>query len=477
MSETKSARFAKNIVVAFAAQTVSLIASILTSLLIPKLLGVEQFSYWQLFIFYSGYVGFFHFGLSDGIYLRYGGQELHELDKPLIGSQYRLMMLWQAILCAFLLPVIFFTTASTERRTVWICIAVYLLLANTCWFWGYVYQAANRTRIYSLSTIISKVAFIVCIVFLLFTHQDNFEIYVILFVVSQLFASIYCLVKSREFIFTAHVAPKAAVHEAWKNICVGINLTISNIASSLILGIGRIFVDLTQEITEFGLLSFAISITNFFLQFISQVSMVMFPALRQIKPDKAKQIFVSLRRNSSYFLCFIMLLFVPMRMVLIIWLPRYEASLNYLTWLLPICIFDGKMQLLYSTYLKVLRKEKSLLVINIISLTVSTLLCAISTFVLKSINALVVTMVFCIALRSILSNIVVSRNYRVSMDNVTAWECLLSIMFIAANMCFDLWKAGVMYFVSYCLYMFFNRRYLRDFFQMLIRHRMKHESK
>lgn len=473
MSETKVKKFAKNVAVAFIAQGISLIASVLTSLFIPKLLGVEQFSYWQLFIFYSGYVGFFHFGLSDGIYLRYGGKELEELDKPMIGSQYRLMTSWQIVLCIIMLPVLILTTSSPERRIVWACIAVYMLLANIACFWGFVYQAANRTRVYSVQTIISKVAFIFCIALLLFLHYDQFELYIILFIASHLVAALYCIIKSKDFIFAKGTPLKEAVSEAWINIRVGINLTISNIASSLILGIGRIFVDMTQEITEFGLLSFAISLTNFFLQFISQVSMVMFPALRQIEPNKARQLFISLRRNSSYLLCFIMVLFVPMRKILGMWLPQYEVSLNYLTWLLPICIFDGKMQLLYSTYLKVLRKEKSLLAINIISLAVSALLCALSTFVLESLNALVVTMVFCIALRSILSNIVISRNYELSVDSITAWECILSVVFIVSNMYLGLWKAGAIYLAAYCIFMVFNRRYIADILRMIKEYRAK----
>lgn len=462
MPATAVRKFAKNVAFAFTAQTISLIASVLTSMMIPKLLGVEQFSYWQLFIFYSGYVGFFHFGMSDGIYLRYGGLEIGQLNRSLIGSQYRLMLLWQVFICAVLLPFVILTTDASERKLVWGCIAVYLPIANTCWFWGYVYQAANRTMVYSFSTIISKVAFIVCIVVLLLTRQERFEIYIILFILSHFAAAVYCVIKSRKFIFSNRIPFKAVVQEAWLNIRVGINLTVSNIASSLILGIGRLFVDMTQEITEFGLLSFAISMTNFFLQFISQVSMVMFPALRQITPDKAKQLFVSLRRNSSFFLCFFVLLFWPMKWMLSLWLPQYEVSFIYLTCLLPICIFDGKMQLLFSTYLKVLRKERILLCINMISLVFSAGLCAFGTFILESLNALVIIMVFCVALRSILANVMISRNYGISIDVVTIWECALSVVFIAANMYFSSFVAGCLYSTVYCVYVVANRKYILE---------------
>lgn len=42
---------AGNMVVAFAAQGISFLASVAMSLLVPKVLGVETYGYWQLFIF------------------------------------------------------------------------------------------------------------------------------------------------------------------------------------------------------------------------------------------------------------------------------------------------------------------------------------------------------------------------------------------------------------------------------------------
>lgn len=60
MSEKK--KFINNLLTAFLAQGISLVLSLAMSLLVPRFLGLEQYSYWQLFIFYTGYVGFFHFG-------------------------------------------------------------------------------------------------------------------------------------------------------------------------------------------------------------------------------------------------------------------------------------------------------------------------------------------------------------------------------------------------------------------------------
>ena len=44
--------------------------SVVSILVLPKLLSLESFGYYQLFIFFANYVELLHFGLSDGIYLR-----------------------------------------------------------------------------------------------------------------------------------------------------------------------------------------------------------------------------------------------------------------------------------------------------------------------------------------------------------------------------------------------------------------------
>ena len=64
----------KNTIVAFSAQGISLFVSAIMSLVVPKILGLASYGYWQLFVFYASYSGFFHFGLNDGIYLIEGGE-------------------------------------------------------------------------------------------------------------------------------------------------------------------------------------------------------------------------------------------------------------------------------------------------------------------------------------------------------------------------------------------------------------------
>lgn len=462
MKNDLTKKFASNLTYAFLAQFLSLMLSVLMSLIVPKLLGVEQFAYWQLFIFYSGYVGFFHLGLPDGIYLRYGGTELDKMDKSLLGSQLRVMTTMHIIFSIIGITVLSFSPMEGDRKFVWIMTAVYMVVTNAFWFLGFIYQAANQTKNYSIATIISKISFTVCVFTLMVFRPENFQIYILLYVLAQGLSLIYCIVKGKAFVFSKQISMKKTLSEMIYNAKIGINLTFSNLASSFILGVGRVMIDATQGISSFGIVSLAISLTNFFLQFISQISMVLFPMLRQFDKEKMKKVFVLVRGGISYLLCAILALYVPVKFVLSIWLPQYKLSLEYLAILLPLCVFDGKMQLLYNTYLKVLRKEKMLLLINIISLGISAGLCSIGAYVLNNMMAVVICMVAAIAIRSLITNIYLSKIMGVSNEINVIWECVLSLIFIVINLTLPMYIAFFVYLTAYVIYCLVTRNTLME---------------
>lgn len=60
----------------------------------------------------------------------------------------------------------------------------------------------------------------------------------------------------------------------------------STITGMLILGFGRFLVDLKWGIKEFAMISFAFMFVNFFLMFVNQVSIVLFPELKRWERNK-----------------------------------------------------------------------------------------------------------------------------------------------------------------------------------------------
>ena len=149
----------KNFIFAFLAQGISLIVSCSTNLVLPKVLSVVNYSYWQLFIFYSTYIPCLALGLNDGVYLRYGGILRSKLDGNTVKSQFGVGIIFQTILGMIVGTVMILFSDSANRQKVIFLVVVYYLFYTCHNFLGYIFQAINETNIYSKSIIIIRIVF------------------------------------------------------------------------------------------------------------------------------------------------------------------------------------------------------------------------------------------------------------------------------------------------------------------------------
>ncbi len=456
-------RILRNIIYAFAAQGISLLLSILTSLILPKFFDKVNYGYWSLFLFYTGYTGFFHFGLNDGVYLKIGGIEYEDMDKKLLGGQFWFGALFQSVIAVGITLWAVFTQDGIDTEFVFIMTAVYMLLYNLTLYLGCVFQAANETRLYSMSVMIDKIVFMVSILALFVLKSSDYKTYVWLYMLAKLCAMIYCVYKGRAVVFAGRTAFKTVAVEALDSIKIGINLTIANIASNLILGGGRFIIDRYWGIEDFGEVSFSLTLTNFFLLFVSQISMVLFPALRQIDEKRQKDLFAMSKHVLNVVLPVVFLVYIPAKEILKLWLPQYRVSLAYMAILLPMCIFDGKMNLVCATYFKVLRKEKFLLFVNLFSMALSIALSIVGAYCLHSINSIILFMVCSIGVRYFISQFYLERLLGDKDGQFEAVMDMVSELVIVAGSAYMCWRlSSPVAFVGvafvYIVYLLFNRK-------------------
>lgn len=449
--------FAKNLFFAFLAQALSLVLSACVSLILPKFLGIEAYGYWQLFLFYSSYVGFFHFGLNDGVYLKFGGTAYRDMDKRLIGAQFRFGMAFQSVLALGTALACLKFVPDEARQIVWIATATYLLLYNASLYLGYVFQAANETKLYSISVIIDKCFFMAAIVFLLVGGARSFQTYAVLYLISKAVSLVYCLIKGREIVFAPRLPATVAAAESLDSIRIGVNLMLANIASMLIMGIGRFFIDQVWGIEAFARFSLSLQLTSFFLQFIAQVSIVLFPALRRFDPDRLKDFYGLTGDALSLILPVALVLYAPAKAILSLWLPGYQESLASMALLMPMCLFDGKMQMLFNTYFKVLRRERVLLAVNLASMLLSALLALIGVYVLKNIYFVIVSMVVAVAFRSAISEVYLAGLLGRKAGRDVVVEAIMAAVFMLLNWCLPPGTAFAAFGAIYAAFLLFNR--------------------
>ncbi|MGN8929726.1 lipopolysaccharide biosynthesis protein [Collinsella sp. HCP28S3_E12] len=451
-----------NALVAFTAQGISFVASIAMSLLVPKVLGVAAYGYWQLFIFYASYSGFFTFGLNDGIYLLEGGNSRDKINKKGVNTQFRFGLLLQLLIAVCITAIAVIWAPEQQRIFVLLSFSAHTLLYNLWGFLGFVFQAMNETKLFSFSLIIERIFFLVAVLALFFMGTSFFEPYVIAYILSKVCSFSYCLINARDFLNAGSFAFPESMKASFSSMKVGFKLMISNIASMLILGVGRALVDGAWGIEAFGKVSFWLSMVSFFIAFVSQASMVLFPALRQGSDSERRIFYRRIRDLMEMLLPAVYILYFPIATVLSLWLSQYADSMHYFAILLPVCVFDTKMDLCCTTYFKVLREERMLLEVNLLTFFGSALISFIGVYFINSLDAVLIGMVLCIICRSYISERYLDTRLDIPSTRVSAQEIALTCTFVLLVLSLPFTITFVIYLVVYAIYLAANRELFRS---------------
>ena len=101
--------------------------SVVISLVVPKFIGIESYGYLQLFLFYSSYSVFFHLGLNDGLYLRFGGCKFEDFINDKTAGQFYLSAICLSIIGFAIAGIGFLTTDDPDRLFVIVAFSIYLV--------------------------------------------------------------------------------------------------------------------------------------------------------------------------------------------------------------------------------------------------------------------------------------------------------------------------------------------------------------
>lgn len=464
LSLLKKNKIVGNIIFAFAVQGVSLILSIVMSFFVPKVLGVTEYSYWQLFLLYSTYVGVFHLGYVDGLYLIFGGKKENEIDRRDITAQYLIYGISQLVLavvtCSIWCPLV---AGEGKRLFVVIFTAVYMIFTNVGLFAGYLFQALNKIKTFSLSVLIEKLFFLVAVLVMFGLKVSDSTYFIILYVAVKLLSTLYLLFVAKKVLFAKPKIARQTFDNMWIALKRGFNLMIASLSSLLMMGISRILIDSVWGLTAFGKFSFSISLCSFALAFLHQVSMVFFPALRSVNKDEQ----VATYNKMTNFLLVILPLsyfaYYVFKFIVSGFLPNYVESIAYFSILLPICVYDGKMQMVSNTFLKVLNKEKKLLMINIISMTAVTISSLIFAYLIPNIFGVVISMVCGVVVRSVIADFYLSRLMKKKILVNFIFETVMVTTFVTTTQLLPDWASFTIMFALYAVLLVVNKKTLLGF--------------
>lgn len=466
----------KNIFSMIFANGISFIISALITLIIPKILNVENYSYVQLYIFYTSYVSYLHYGWVDGIRLRYGGIFYDNIDKSVFKSQIVLYNLVQFVISTIVIIVIILLGFNGNRQIAFLAVGICMMIRLPRIMPQYILEMSNRITECARITIIEKVSYLIITIIILITGKASVLSLLIADLIGQLLSCIYAFYCCRDILKSKPDNINNAVKEIKKNIFSGIKLTIANISSLLIIGIVRQFIEFKWDVTTFGKLSLTISISNLLMLFIRAISMVMFPTLRRVDKEKLSEIYSLMRIGIMIPLLGMLILYSPLKMIISSWLPQYSDSLKYMAILFPMCIFESKMCLLIETYLKTLRLEGWLLKINIITLFLSFFTTILTTCVLHNLTLAVLSIVLLLAFRCVFAEKILATRINIDFTKHSIYELSLVAIFILSSWYIGGIKGLIIYLLFYVIYLYLIRNNIKQLIIFLKKGLKKNEN-
>ena len=458
MSNENRKLFFKNISYSFLVQIVGLLTSFTINLFLPKILQLEAFNYWQLFLLYSSYTGFFMLGSTDGLYLKYAGYDYAKLPHSEIGSQFRVVAFLQFLIgLAFVLFSVFYLEG--EKSVVVICTAAYFIVFNLWWQLNYLFQAVNDFKKVAVANLLDKIVICACFIILFSLAYDCYLPYVVVYIAASLCALIYLVVQGRQIVLCKMEKFTSVMPCLKDTIKSGCNLMIGNYAGMLVVSNSKFLVDWKMGIQSFGVVSYALSMVAFFLTFISRFSVVLFPLLKKKDMESnLKGYYLKINTCLNMFLPFLFVFYPCAQKILMLWLPKFSESLNVLTWLLLVCVFDAKMNLLYNTYLKIFRMERFIFKINIITMVLSTVLCYIILSLFSNINYVVAELIFVICGRSIVTSMILRKKLQVKFDLLSIVSSLLCVMLVFTSAWLNYTSATIVNFFFVAVFVLFCKK-------------------
>lgn len=315
----------KGIIVILIANILNMIFGLATGFILPKYLSVETYAIIKTFQLYLSFVGLFHMGYADGMYLRYGGKNLKDLNEKNLKKTISTMNIFQIVV-----SIIMVIISIKLNELLLILFSLDIFGYNMVDFYKRMYQAIGKFNSYSrIINIVTALNFISNMMLLLIFRSDNAYLYVLGYVIVD-YLIFFVLTLKFSITFNSVKICRFDFKELTSNIKEGILLLLGNFSSIILTSMDRWFTKILLTTLDFAQYSFAVSIENFLNVAITPVTITFYNYLCRIKSMPR---IVQLRNYINIFSACLIATFFPVKFILETYLNKYYQSLNVIVFL------------------------------------------------------------------------------------------------------------------------------------------------
>lgn len=358
-----------------ASNIIVLFSGVLVGFLLPKIIGITDYGYYKTYTLYATYVGMFHFGISDGIYLKYGGKDYSQLDRYKFRYYTKTFSFVESII-AVLIMVISIFILNDDIQFIFICLAIYLVFHNITSYYQAISQATSRFNELSQRNIIQSVL-VSCIIIglwwgkLVFHLDITYKAYIILYSIIIIILAIWYVITYREISFGQTRMKKENIREIFSLIILGFPLMLANLCSSLILTLDRQFVNILFDTETYAIYAFAYNMLALVTTATSAISMVLYPNLKKTDERTLKNNYSSLIGAILCLMFGCLSFYFPLNMFVSWFLTKYIKALTIFRIIFPGLAISSAITIVMHNYYKTLGINVIFFVKSVVVLVIS----------------------------------------------------------------------------------------------------------
>lgn len=362
--------------------------------LIPRLVSVEDFGYWRLFLLYTGYAGFLHLGFADGALLRWAGRPLEEFRHEVVPSMK--FMFWQNLTLIVPPSLIMVLLLPSPLGLIGVAILIFSLIINLAVVLQYGLQGARRFKPVAFATAAPLGLFVLLVLVWHLRAVPGFRVLIALYCASWTVLLIW---------FWTLVRPmrcRRAADSAWSLgktcILLGWPVVLASTGFGLVQTADRIIVSSALPIYDFAQYSLASSMMFVPVASIAAVYRVFFSHVAAVEHEGRTKVYA----HASKFLLLAWSLLLPYFFVLEVFvrrfLPKYAESLPIAEILLVGVIFLAGVQILHTSFAYLYGRQRQFLFLTLGALVGSVSVAFVTAVWLRSLVAVAIGQVVALAM-------------------------------------------------------------------------------
>lgn len=318
-----------NITKVLSSSIITFSSNFIIGFILPLYLSVAEYGYYREFVLYFNFFYILNLGFNEGLYIKYGGKSLEEIDHKILMKEHNTSLVAQAVVSLLMIVAGFMT-----KNTVIIIFAITTFFANATYFHQLIQQALSEFSEYSKTNTIKGFATILTMLIALLLFKGNTHMYYVLALMfAQFLVFLYC-----EWNFYKVIKNKSSqlltVNQTKAIFNIGLFVLLANFLRVLVGSVGQWLVQLFSNIEEFAQYSLAGSMLSVVLLVINAVAAVFYTVISKNKDYGKLNIIKNLllifgvASGLAYFVLHYMITY---------FIPDYISSLEYMKYLI-LCV-------------------------------------------------------------------------------------------------------------------------------------------